>query len=105
MRSTPALPEEPVTVSFHERGREICVQIADRGPGMSADFITGQLFQPFVSTKDGGFGIGAHEARSLIEAMGGRVEVISRPGVGTTFTLLLAAAAPVSLSKPDRIRA
>ncbi len=98
-------PKAPVAVSFHARGREICVQIADRGHGMSADFITGQLFQPFVSTKDGGFGIGAHEARSLIEAMNGRIEVISRPGVGTTFTLRLAAAEPVSLSKPDRISA
>lgn len=97
--------EAPVTVGFEASGRDICVHIADRGHGMSADFIAGQLFQPFASTKDGGFGIGAHEARALIEAMGGRIDVVSRPGAGTTFTLRLAAASPISLSKPDRISA
>jgi signal transduction histidine kinase len=38
--------------------------VIDSGSGMSADFIRTRLFQPFASTKDGGFGIGAFEARS-----------------------------------------
>ncbi len=95
----------PVTIAFEASGRDIRVHIADRGHGMSADFIAGQLFQPFASTKQGGFGIGAHEARALIEAMGGRIDVVSRPGAGTTFTLRLAAAEPAATDKQERISA
>ena len=56
---------------------------------MTADFVRTRLFKPFVSTKDGGFGIGAFEARELIRAMGGRLEVESREGAGTRFTIYL----------------
>ena len=63
----------------------------DRGHGMSAEFVRTRLFQPFVSTKEAGFGIGAFEARELIRAMGGRLEVESREGDGTRFTLFLPA--------------
>jgi signal transduction histidine kinase len=61
---------------------------------MDGDFVRNSLFQPFASTKAGGFGIGAFEARSLVAAMGGRVSVDSRPDKGTTFTILLPAAEP-----------
>jgi signal transduction histidine kinase len=61
---------------------------------MDSDFLRNRLFQPFSSSKPGGFGIGAFEARSLITAMGGRIEVQSRPGQGTTFTITLPAAEP-----------
>ena len=64
----------------------------DRGHGMSAAFVRDRLFQPFVSTKEAGFGIGAYEARSLILAMGGRLDVESGEGEGTRFTLYLPAA-------------
>ena len=47
------------------------------------------LFRPFASTKTGGFGVGAFEARSLVAAMGGRLEVESREGEGSRFTILL----------------
>jgi putative PEP-CTERM system histidine kinase len=70
----------------------IHIAITDKGVGMDGDFIRNRLFQPFVSTKAGGFGIGAFEARSLIAAMGGRISVDSRPGHGTTFTISLPAA-------------
>ena len=61
---------------------------------MDSDFIRNRLFQPFASTKSNGFGIGAFEARSLVGAMGGRLVVDSKPGRGTTFTILLPAAEP-----------
>ena len=48
-----------------------------------------RLFQPFASTKESGFGVGAFEARSLVAAMGGRIEVDSRPGEGSRFTVFL----------------
>ena len=46
----------------------------------------------FASTKKGGFGVGAFEAKSLIAAMGGRLLVESRPGEGSLFTINLPAA-------------
>ncbi|HEU0134328.1 MAG TPA: XrtA/PEP-CTERM system histidine kinase PrsK [Allosphingosinicella sp.] len=71
------------------RGDEAVIEIVDRGEGMSADFIRTRLFQPFASTKESGFGVGAFEARSLVAAMGGRIEVDSREGEGSRFTIVL----------------
>ena len=70
---------------------------------MEGDFVRNRLFQPFASTKPGGFGIGAFEAQSLITAMGGRLSVESRLGCGSTFTILLPAAE--AASEPARKRA
>jgi signal transduction histidine kinase len=56
---------------------------------MSARFIRQELFQPFTSTKAGGFGIGAYEAREIARAHGGRLDVASREGEGTSFTITL----------------
>jgi putative PEP-CTERM system histidine kinase len=82
----------PVRITLSMRGREVAVEVSDRGCGMSPAFIRTRLFEPFVSTKAGGFGIGAFEARSLVAAMGGRLEVESRPGEGSRFTIYLPAA-------------
>lgn len=79
----------PVRIRCGTRGREAAIEIIDRGEGMSADFIRTRLFQPFASTKESGFGVGAFEARSLVAAMGGRIEVDSRLGDGSCFTILL----------------
>src|SRR3546814_8853157 len=56
---------------------------------MSASYIRDQLFKPFVSTKTGGFGIGAFESREIVRAMGGSLDVWSREGEGTRFTVHL----------------
>jgi putative PEP-CTERM system histidine kinase len=88
-----ASPEDqPVTVRVDRAGDEVTITIADKGCGMDADFVRTRLFQPFVSTKDNGFGIGAFEARSIVASMGGRITVDSRPGKGTQFTIHLPAA-------------
>jgi signal transduction histidine kinase len=92
-----------VTVRVFPGGESVAIVIADKGVGMDSDFVRNRLFQPFSSSKRGGFGIGAFEARSLITAMGGRVGVDSSPGKGTTFTITLPAAEPAS--EPVRKRA
>ena len=69
------------------------VIVADHGCGMSAAFVRGELFKPFRSTKPGGFGIGAYEAREIARSVGGRLDVVSREGEGTTFTVALPALA------------
>ena len=82
----------PVSVRVNGDANRVTIAIADRGIGMDGDFIRNRLFQPFSSTKSGGFGIGAFEAQSLIIAMGGQISVDSRQGQGTTFTISLPAA-------------
>jgi putative PEP-CTERM system histidine kinase len=95
--------EAPVTVRVALSGEAVRIELADQGPGMDADFVATRLFAPFASTKQGGFGIGAYEARSLIQAMGGRLAVDSRPGTGTRFTITLPLAPADALSSPERL--
>ena len=92
-------PGEPVIVRVHPHQERIAIEIVDKGIGMDADFVRARLFQPFASTKAGGFGIGAYEARTLIMAMGGTLAVESRPGEGTCFTIDLPAAPAAPLRK------
>jgi putative PEP-CTERM system histidine kinase len=82
-------PDSPVFISVSCDGLNGLVEVVDSGHGMSAEFIRGRLFKPFDSSKQGGFGIGAYEARELVRAMGGRIEVESREGLGTRFAVRL----------------
>lgn len=87
-------PGEPVRVRLRETGRRLEVDIVDRGPGMSADFIRDELFRPLSTSKPQGSGIGAWQARELLREAGGDLSVISRPGAGTTMRLLIPLAPP-----------
>jgi len=89
-------PALPVTVRVDAKDETVTIAISDKGVGMDSDFVRNRLFQPFASSKPGGFGIGAFEARSLVTAMGGRLSVDSQPGRGTTFTIMLPVAEPAS---------
>ncbi|WP_156500505.1 XrtA/PEP-CTERM system histidine kinase PrsK [Croceicoccus bisphenolivorans] len=82
-------PGRGVEVSFPGTDRQAGIEISDKGCGMSPEFIRSTLFKPFVSTKADGFGIGAFEARELVRAMGGRLEVESRVGIGSRFVIWL----------------
>jgi putative PEP-CTERM system histidine kinase len=95
----------PVDIRIFESGGDVAIEVADRGHGMSAAFVRDRLFQPFVSTKETGFGIGAHEARCLVLAMGGRLDVESGEGQGTRFTLYLPAAEDRAAPYHERMRA
>ena len=53
---------------------------------------------PFHSTKADGFGVGAYEAREIVRAARGRLQVASRPGEGSVFTILL----PLADDAPHR---
>lgn len=82
-------PGSPISLETFRDGASGHLRVSDAGHGMSPQFLRTKLFKPFESSKDGGFGIGAFEAREMIRAMGGRVDVESREGVGTRFTLSL----------------
>ena len=80
-----------VTISLRHEGRRSVIDITDEGPGMPPDFIRDGLFRPFRTSKPGGSGIGAYQARELLREAGGDLVVISQPGAGTTMRLLLPA--------------
>ena len=82
-------PQSPVFLSANLQGVSGQIEIVDAGHGMSPEFVRSGLFKPFISSKEGGFGIGAFEAREMIRAMGGRVMVESREGAGTRFSVTL----------------
>ena len=96
----------PVFLRVRVDGLYGLVEIVDSGIGMSPEFIRSRLFKPFVSSKPGGFGIGAFEARELIAAMRGRLDVESREGLGTRFFLRLPrAGVPGLIDKMDSSKA
>lgn len=79
----------PVLIEVYSDGLHGMISIIDSGQGMTAAFVREGLFKPFVSSKQGGFGIGAYEARETIRAMGGSLDVESRVGLGSRFTVSL----------------
>lgn len=79
----------PVFLGLFGDGLHASIDVVDSGCGMSPEFVRSRLFKPFVSSKQGGFGIGAFEARELVKAMRGRLEVESREGLGTRFSVRL----------------
>lgn len=91
----------PVYLDVSAAGMLGRVEVIDAGQGMSAEFVRSGLFKPFVSSKPGGFGIGAFEARDLVRAMGGRIEVESREGLGSRFALFLPLAETARLLGPQ----
>jgi putative PEP-CTERM system histidine kinase len=64
------------------------VVVGDTGQGMSAEFIRDRLFKPFQTTKQAGMGIGAYESFQYVQELGGKIEVDSELGQGTTVKML-----------------
>lgn len=64
------------------------VSVADTGPGIAPD-IAARLFQPFVTTKASGMGIGLSICRRIINSHGGEIDVTSNESGGATFTFTL----------------
>jgi signal transduction histidine kinase len=84
--------DAPIMLAAQRSDDSITITIRDHGSGMSQRFIAQELFKPFRSTKPGGFGIGAYEAREIARSHNGRLEVESREGEGSVFRIVLPAA-------------
>jgi putative PEP-CTERM system histidine kinase len=91
----------PVSVGVASSDNSTCVTVTDKGPGMTLEFIARQLFRPLSTTKGGGFGIGAYQAREIMKDLGGTIDVQSRVGEGTTVFLRL----PANVTQKDLARA
>ena len=73
---------------------EAIVEVSDNGRGISEEDLN-RIFNPFFTTRPGGTGLGLPAVRRIARAHGGRVEVTSSRGTGSTFTLHL----PINPSK------
>lgn len=81
-------PRRQIRIAARPLGDMAEVSVADTGPGIGEE-IAGQLFQPFVTTKATGMGIGLSISRTIIEAHGGRLWAEPAPGGGTIFRFTL----------------
>jgi len=64
------------------------IVVSDVGPGIHGD-IAGRLFEPFVSNKHDGMGLGLSISRSIVEAHGGQLTAEAKLGGGTSFRFTL----------------
>jgi len=81
-----------------QHGEQALLAVADEGPGIAPD-LQHVLFQRFVSdSKSPGLGLGLHLAQRIVEAHRGSIQVESRLGAGSTFTLQLPIVPPLAPS-------
>ena len=76
-----------VRVVTEANGAHMVFSVSDTGQGMSKEFVERSLFQPFKSTKKKGLGIGLYQCKTIVEAHGGWMDVMSEPGKGSTFSV------------------
>jgi signal transduction histidine kinase len=77
-----------VTISTHIRGDDVCIDVTDNGPGMPAEVLA-RIREPLFTTKNFGTGLGIPAVEQISIQHGGRLEIQSQPGVGSTFTICL----------------
>ena len=92
MRDGGRLTLAAARVADDDGGRFVELTIADTGDGIAADHLP-KIFDPFFSTKEGGTGLGLALTQQIIVEHGGKIEVRSERGRGTTFVVRLVAAA------------
>jgi len=81
----------------HGDNGSVTVSVADRGPGILPTKL-GQVFEPFVTTKETGMGLGLTVCQTIIEAHGGRIWADNGPDGGAVLSFTLPVAAPEGVS-------
>jgi two-component system, NtrC family, sensor histidine kinase PilS len=89
LNAVQAMPEGgELQVTMTAMAGRLVVRVHDTGEGIAAADL-GTIFEPFFSTKSGGTGIGLALVHRIVQDHGGDIDVQSRPGAGSTFTLTL----------------
>jgi two-component system NtrC family sensor kinase len=88
-----------VRITTRCKGRTVIVSVSDNGPGITPDELK-KIFDPFFTTKPvgEGTGLGLSISHGIIERHGGKIDVESAPGQGTTFTVSLPVDAELDLA-------
>ena len=73
-----------LTVTASRAGEMVEIRVADTGPGLP-EAVRSHLFEPFVTTKKEGMGVGLSVCRAIVEAHGGELHGDDAPGGGTVF--------------------
>ncbi len=81
-------PDPKIQVRLHREADAAVITIADNGPGIPPDVLE-RLFQPFVTTKKKGNGLGMAICYGIVESHQGKINVISSAAYGTTVTISL----------------
>jgi two-component system, LuxR family, sensor histidine kinase DctS len=84
------LDRRKVVVLGTRLGDGVEIRVIDNGPGIPLAQQQ-KVFEPFFTTKAGGLGLGLAISRSIVEAHGGSIRVLSAPEGGTVFQVLLPA--------------
>jgi C4-dicarboxylate-specific signal transduction histidine kinase len=98
--------QEPREVTLATRSLDdatIEIAVADNGPGIPGD-IAGRLFEPFVSNKPDGMGLGLSISRSIVKAHDGQLTAQPNAGGGTIFRLTLPSAGEADGVLTNRLR-
>ena len=80
--------ERELTIASRRIDDRIELLVADRGPGLPTE-VAARLFEPFITTKESGMGIGLPICRSIVRAHGGDIRAEPRPSGGTVFIVTL----------------
>jgi two-component system, NtrC family, sensor kinase len=91
--------EGEVRITTRFKGRTAVVSVSDTGPGIPGEQLS-KIFDPFFTTKPvgEGTGLGLSISHGIVERHGGKIEVESAPGLGTTFTISLPIDADLDLA-------
>ncbi|WP_020475384.1 sensor histidine kinase [Zavarzinella formosa] len=100
MDAMPAGGEVIVTCEQEADGG-VLIAVGDSGPGLPPE-LGERIFEPFVSTKESGLGLGLSICRRIIESHGGRLLAENRPGGGAVFTIRLPAPTASLAVRADR---
>lgn len=93
-------PGQEIEIVSKSDGHTVTVEVTDKGVGIKRDII-GRIFEPFFTTRGvgKGMGLGLTSVFAIVRRAGGRIDVKSEPGQGTTFTLSFPASGP---AKPQQ---
>lgn len=84
-----AMPEGgSLEIRLHPDDSHVEIDFTDTGGGIDPQALE-QIFEPYYSTKETGIGLGLPLTRKIIEEHGGKIDVASEPGKGTTFKVIL----------------
>jgi len=75
-------------ITLEDRGADAVISFRDTGPGIESA-VLGKIFSPFFTTRSEGSGLGLALCKKYIEVLGGKIEVTTQLGVGTTFVIYL----------------